>query len=234
MKHAIYGFVSVMIIALFIVFLFSVNNRGTRQEETRSQLEQTVDAAVEKVVSENDYFADGASEEEIVEHFVADCLQTLSGSITSNSDIVINVLSVNYDSQMLSMEVVEKYTNEQGKVSAANYIKTVVFNERNVTDSSDEIQLRFYLNEEALDLDTASGDGNAGSLAYCVCAGNAGESVRIPGIQASDIPEGKTFSGWEKKNGSDAVIEADSDIVLDMESIDGEDTAVFNFVAKFN
>lgn len=123
MKHAIFGTVLFGITILSIFIITTLSGRMTREAEINSTLTLALNQAIDNVMLEKKYTIQDNEE------FVSDVIETLTYSYHSESEIEIKVAGIDYNKGLLSLEVIEHYTNPNGKSGMCKLTKTVLFEE---------------------------------------------------------------------------------------------------------
>jgi hypothetical protein len=109
------------------VIITTIDGRRIRDQEVtdslRSAIESTVDNLRDSKYDINDN-----------QIFIADFIQALAIQIESDSTIQVNILDVDYEKGILSIEVIEHFKHPNGKSGTVSAVKTMIF-EKDTTSS---------------------------------------------------------------------------------------------------
>ena len=120
MKNVFLGFGITICSIISIVIVMTLCGTNMRQNE----LNRAVDSAVQDTVEnqfDNKTYSVSSNDE-----FVADFIEALLVQINSDCDIKVNVLDVDYQKGLLSVEVTEKYKHPIGTEGQVSVIRTVI------------------------------------------------------------------------------------------------------------
>lgn len=120
MKNVFLGFGITICAIISIVIVMTLCGTNMRQNE----LNRAVDSAVQDTVEnqfDNKTYSVSSNDE-----FVADFIEALLVQINSDCDIKVNVLDVDYQKGLLSVEVTEKYKHPIGTEGQVSVIRTVI------------------------------------------------------------------------------------------------------------
>lgn len=112
----------------------------------QNELNDAVDSALKDTVENQ--FDDTTYSVNSNDEFVADFIEALLIQINSDSTITVNVLGVDYEKGLLSVEVIESYKHPNGNIGAVSAMKTVIFeqdtnNSSSVTD--EQVKITYLL-----------------------------------------------------------------------------------------
>lgn len=192
------GLVFLMIISTLI--LFTIYGQNTRQNELDEALSAAVEQTLENMKINKSYSVDTTKE------FIADFQQNLIVSIESDSELKVEILSVDIEKGLLDVYVTETFTQPNGTTNTATCRKTVVLEEYVQAEPNYYI-IKFLAEKE----------NNSGEFAdfktYSICENNA---VIVP----SSVPkqDGYTFVGWSLTKPEESNDFSPETIVFDAEN----------------
>lgn len=120
MKNVFLGFGITICAIISIVIVMTLYGTNMRQNE----LNRAVDSAVEDTVEnqfDNKTYSVSSNDE-----FIADFIEALLVQINSDCSVKVNVLDVDYQKGLLSVEVIEKYKHPIGTDGQVSVKKTVI------------------------------------------------------------------------------------------------------------
>jgi len=190
MKNTILGMCFVFLIVISISIIFTIDGRRMRNEEIVDCLSSSIESSMKTLADHKYKISDN-------EEFIADITQALLLQIESDSTITINILDVDYEKGILSIEVVEHNIYPNGNPSTVACVKTVIL-ERDIGESLTEANRQVKI--------TYLVPGNGNNIIYKEFNIKKGSEIIIP---QNPTIEGKTFLQWTL-NGSKYIL-SDSD-----------------------
>lgn len=187
MKNVMIGIGLTLITVVVILILFTIYGQNTRQNEVEEALAVAVEQTLDNLKISKNYEVDDKDE------FVADLMQNLVLAIESDSELEVNVLSVDTEKGLLDVEVVEKFKQPNGSTGEANYRKTVILEEFHRKEPN-----YYFVKFEYAKTEEAYKDGNF--MNYKVFSISEGSNVifpeKAPSQKAKNEGETRTFKGW--------------------------------------
>lgn len=202
MKNAIIASVLILMLIITSLILFTIYNENTRQNELEDSLSIAVEQSLENLKLNKSYSINNTDE------FVADFLENLLVSIESDSDVTVEILSVDIEKGLLDVNVIETYKQPNGSVKSISCRKTVIMEEY-VEPAPTYYTVEFMTNVEGNMVDFVA------YKTFTICEGNP---VIVPG--AKPPLEGYTFVGWSTEKPSADNGFAPETIVVD--DVDGK------------
>lgn len=132
MRNILLGAVLFLMATLSVAIICVAGGRNIRSTETTESLEESVESAM-NVLNKNTYTIQNTNE------FISDFTEMLLLRIESDSEITVNILDVDYEKGILSVEVVENFTHINGKSGTVSCTRTVVL-EQTETNPSQEAE----------------------------------------------------------------------------------------------
>ena len=131
MKSVFLGFGITLCVILSVIIVLTINGRNMRTNELNDALNSSLEETVRNLKDDNTYSINNADE------YVADFMEAFLVQINSDSTVTINVLGVDYEKGLLSVEVIESYKHSNGNNGSVSAIRTVIFEQ--ATESSDSV-----------------------------------------------------------------------------------------------
>lgn len=128
MKSVFLGFGITVCGILSVVIVMTLCGINMRQNELNRAIDNVLEATMENQFDET---TDSASSNE---DFVNNFLNSLLIQINSNCSIVVNVLDVDYEKGLLSVEVIEKYKHPIGTDGEISAKRTVIMEQYQVAE----------------------------------------------------------------------------------------------------
>jgi len=206
-KHSTWGIVLVIIGVFMLLILSTIDGRRIRNQEATDSLRLAIESTIQDLNNEKFNINDNQT-------FIADFIQALAIQIESNSTIAVNVLDVDYEKGMLSIEVVEHYMHPNGKTGTVACVKTVIFEQdinRIVIEAAKQVKITFLV------------PGNGTNVIYKEFNVKKGSEIIIP---QNPTIEGKAFLQWTL-NGSKYIL---SDLDRNKVKVDED----LSLLAEFN
>lgn len=124
MKNVFLGFGITICAIISIVIIMTLCGTNMRQNELNRAVDSAVDSAVQDTVENqfNDITYSVSSNDE----FIADFIEALLVQINSDCSVKVNVLDVDYQKGLLSVEVIEKYKHPIGTEGQVSVKRTVI------------------------------------------------------------------------------------------------------------
>lgn len=184
MRNFIIGLILALITIVSISIIYTNDGRNIREQEVTNSLDTAVEGTVSTLMKKT-YSIDNSDQ------FVADMLEALVMQIDSECTLKVNVLDVDYDKGLLSVEAVETFKHPNGKTGTVSCTKTVILEHlATVTDpATDTYTVEFYIPDTS----------GTGETLYKKLTLKKGAVLQKP---SNPDLEGKTFKGWAL-NGSE-------------------------------
>lgn len=126
MKNVFLGFGITICAIISIVIVMTLCGTNMRQNE----LNRAVDSALQETVE--DQFDSKTYSVSSNDEFIADFMEALLVQINSDCGIKVNVLDVDYQKGLLSVEVIEKYKHPIGTEGQVSVKRTVIMEQYTV------------------------------------------------------------------------------------------------------
>jgi len=126
MKSVFLGFGITICSIISIVIVITLCGTNMRQNELNRAVDSAIKDTVENQFDDTTYSVNSNDE------FVADFMETLLMQINSDCSVVVNVLDVDYQKGLLSVEVIEKYIHPIGTEGNVSVKRTVIMEQYTV------------------------------------------------------------------------------------------------------
>jgi len=126
MKSVFLGFGITICSIISIVIVMTLCGTNMRQNELNDSVDSALKNTVENQFDDMTYSVNSNDE------LVADFMEALLVQINSDSTIVINVLDVDYQKGLLSVEVIEKYKHPIGTEGQVSVKRTAIMDQYTV------------------------------------------------------------------------------------------------------
>lgn len=127
MKSVFLGFGITICSIISIVIVMTLCGTNMRQNELNDSVDSALKNTVENQLDDMTYSVNSNDE------LVADFMEALLVQINSDSTIVINVLDVDYQKGLLSVEVIEKYKHPIGTEGQVSVKRTAIMDQYTVS-----------------------------------------------------------------------------------------------------
>ena len=127
MKSVFLGFGITICSIISIVIVMTLCGTNMRQNELNDSVDSALKNTVENQFDDMTYSVNSNDE------LVADFMEALLVQINSDSTIVINVLDVDYQKGLLSVEVIEKYKHPIGTEGQVSVKRTAIMDQYTVS-----------------------------------------------------------------------------------------------------
>ena len=127
MKSVFLGFGITICSIISIVIVMTLCSTNMRQNELNRAVDSAIKDTVENQFDDTTYSVNSNDE------FVADFMEALLVQINSDCSVVVNVLDVDYQKGLLSVEVIEKYIHPIGTEGNVSVKRTVIMEQYTVT-----------------------------------------------------------------------------------------------------
>ena len=127
MKSVFLGFGITICSIISIVIVMTLCGTNIRQNELNRAVDSAIKDTVENQFDDTTYSVNSNDE------FVADFMEALLVQINSDCSVVVNVLDVDYQKGLLSVEVIEKYIHPIGTEGNVSVKRTVIMEQYTVT-----------------------------------------------------------------------------------------------------
>lgn len=147
-KQVIYGMAMMTMCIIFTLSWITIESRTNRENNAYQSLKRATDQAVTSILENQSYQIDNNEE------FVAALTMMLCDSLISNDGtvqdgttpdknlkITIEVVQADYYRGLLSLNIIEEYSNPMGSIGTCEYATTVVFDEAKIYDT---YTIRYY------------------------------------------------------------------------------------------
>ncbi|WP_310601741.1 hypothetical protein [Anaerosporobacter sp.] len=129
MKNVFLGFGITICAIISIVIVMTLCGTNMRQNELNRAVDSALQDTVENQFDSKTYSVSSNDE------FVADFMEALLVQINSECSIIVNVLDVDYQKGLLSVEIIEKYKHPIGTEGQVSVKRTVIMEQYTVTVS---------------------------------------------------------------------------------------------------
>ena len=126
MKSVFLGFGITICSIISIVIIMTLCGTNMRQNELNRAVDSAIKDTVENQFDDTTYSVNSNDE------FVADFMEALLVQINSDCSVVVNVLDVDYQKGLLSVEVIEKYIHPIGTEGNVSVKRTVIMEQYTV------------------------------------------------------------------------------------------------------
>ena len=126
MKSVFLGFGITICSIISIVIVMTLCGTNIRQNELNRAVDSAIKDTVENQFDDTTYSVNSNDE------FVADFMEALLVQINSDCSVVVNVLDVDYQKGLLSVEVIEKYIHPIGTEGKVSVQRTVIMEQYTV------------------------------------------------------------------------------------------------------
>ena len=126
MKNVFLGFGITICAILSIVIVMTLCGTDVRQNELNRAVDSALQETVENQFDSKTYSVSSNDE------FIADFMEALLVQINSDCGIKVNVLDVDYQKGLLSVEVIEKYKHPIGTEGQVSVKRTVIMEQYTV------------------------------------------------------------------------------------------------------
>ena len=126
MKSVFLGFGITICSIISIVIVMTLCGTNIRQNELNRAVDSAIKDTVENQFDDTTYSVNSNDE------FVADFMEALLVQINSDCSVVVNVLDVDYQKGLLSVEVIEKYIHPIGTEGNVSVKRTVIMEQYTV------------------------------------------------------------------------------------------------------
>lgn len=126
MKSVFLGFGITICSIISIVIVMTLCGTNMRQNELNRAVDSAIKDTVENQFDDTTYSVNSNDE------FVADFMEALLVQINSDCSAVVNVLDVDYQKGLLSVEVIEKYIHPIGTEGEVSVKRTVIMEQYTV------------------------------------------------------------------------------------------------------
>lgn len=126
MKNVFLGFGITICAIISIVIVMTLCGTNMRQNELNRAVDSALQETVENQFDSKTYSVSSNDE------FIADFMEALLVQINSDCGIKVNVLDVDYQKGLLSVEVIEKYKHQIGTEGQVSVKRTVIMEQYTV------------------------------------------------------------------------------------------------------
>lgn len=127
MKGVFLGFGITICSIISIVIVMTLCGTNMRQNELNDAVGSALKDTVENQFDDTTYYVSNNDE------FAADFMEALLVQINSDCTVVVNVLDVDYQKGLLSVEVVEKYRHPIGTEGKVSVKRTVIMEQYTIS-----------------------------------------------------------------------------------------------------
>lgn len=167
----------IFFIVISMSIIYTIDGRRIRKEEAIDSLSSAIESSMQTLTDHKYKITDN-------EELIADFMQALLIQIESDSTLNINILDVDYEKGMLSIEVIEHYKQPNGRPGTVACVKTVIFEQdidSSLTEANTQVKITYLVPD------------NGTNSIYKEFSVKKGSEIIIP--QNPNI-EGKTFMRW--------------------------------------
>lgn len=191
MKNVIISIGLVLITIITTLILLTVYGQNTRQNELDDALSSSVEQSLDNLKISKTYTINDTDE------FIADFMQNLVVQIESDSELEVNVLSVDTEKGLLDVEVVETFRQPNGTKGTVSCRKTVILEEYRQKEP-----VYYFVKFKTIDFKEDGGsvkfvkndDGEFAFNDYKTFSICEGSQVIFP--ETPPVMKGYTFKGW--------------------------------------
>lgn len=122
MKNTVLMVVTILLGAVFLVSMMTIDGRSNREEELAAELSSCVEESVNTLMAEKQYDMDNRDE------LLADMAENLSVLLDNDSNLRIEVEQADEGKGLLSVRVTAEYVHPNGSVGEVSTCRTVIFN----------------------------------------------------------------------------------------------------------
>ena len=178
MKNTIIAIILVILTVITSLILLTLYGQNTRQNELDESLSVAVEQSLENLKIDKAYTINNTEE------FIADFLENLIISIESDSEVKVEILSVDIDKGLLDVNVIETFNQPNGSTRTASCRKTIIMDEY-IKKAPVYYSVQFLTNAE---------DESEDFVAFKEYSIHEGSVIIVP----SGVPErdGYEFVGW--------------------------------------
>jgi len=207
MKNTILGMCFIFLIVISMSIIYTIDGSRIRKEENTDSLSSAIESSMQTLVDHKYKISNN-------EEFIADFTQALLLQIESDSTVIVNILDVDYNAGILSIEVVEHYKHPNGNSATVACVKTVIFEQdidSSVSEANKQVKITFLIPDK----------GN--NIIYKEFNVKKGSEIIIP---KDPTLEGKKFHQWTLNGSRYILSDSDSNKVNVDENI--------SLIAEFN
>ncbi len=186
MKNIIISIVLIVLTIITALTLFTLYSQNTRENELDESLSIAVEQSLDNLKINKSYDVNNTEE------FIADFLENLLVLIESDSEIKVEVLSVDIDKGLLDVNVVETFKQPNGSTRTASCRKTIIMDEY-VKAAPVYYSVQFLTNDK---------ENSENFVAFKEYSIYNGSKIIVP--TATPKREGYTFEGWSDTKPSTA------------------------------
>lgn len=141
MKKVIIAMTLVVCIVAAVFTVLTTNGRTMREEEMFQTLGAAVESSLEEAFLEKTYSINNTDE------FLGDFLQYMAVRLNSNSDVTVNVVGIDYEKGIVTMEITGTYKHPNGEDGTVSVRKTV-FLEQSEEKTEEFYNVTYYVCNE--------------------------------------------------------------------------------------
>ncbi len=187
MKNVIISIGLIIMMLISVLILFTVYGQNTRQNEIDEALSVAVEQTLENYKIDNNYVIKDEKQ------FKADLVQNLIIAIESDSELTVNILSLDMEKGLLDVEAIEKFSQPNGSTGTVSSRKTVILEEYRQKEPSYYFIEFLYAKSES---EYKSGEFTTYKK-FSICEGS---KIIYPSIdptqKAKNADDTRTFMGW--------------------------------------
>lgn len=121
MKNIILGMTIFLMVILSLGIVFAMGDKDARRNEVQESLTSAIESTMETMFIKKAYYIEDA------ETFVADFEEALLVQLGTISDVTVNILEVDTEKGLLSVEIIERFEYMNGKQGSVAFTKTCIF-----------------------------------------------------------------------------------------------------------
>ena len=173
---------SIILGAITLLIVMTVQGRMNRSTELESNLSSIIEETVEIMTVDKKYDIEHAEE------FLADFQENLAAAMYNDANIKVKVRNMDMEKGLLSICAIGEYTHPNGKKGTVACERTVILDKK-AAPESEIYTVQFFFTKE---------DASAG-ICYKVYQVSSGDTAGMP---AAPNLEGRQFVGWKDADGN--------------------------------
>lgn len=132
MKNIIISMSLVFMIVISTSIVFVIDGRGIRQQETTDSLSTAIEGTLQEIMIDKAYTVNNPDE------LIADFIQAMLIQINSNAKLTVNILDIDMEKGLLSIEVIESFKHVNGNQGTVSCVKTVILEQPEISGQENQ------------------------------------------------------------------------------------------------